>query len=229
VTRRKRVRQKGRRALDYKGMLSLHGEVLRVRAYTSLEAADQGIQATREDGEAGRVMVFDVEFVSELPVSPTETATGLTTRFITSDEQYPVSPPVAVVISRHKPLCVHVAANGLLCSGQLWQECAGNEILPEFVLRVMRAYNFEGEANDEQGHQPAAQWFGREHLQGRPFNPNLVLPVVPESVFRTGEPVNAAARPRLVIVSAGSAVAQAPVHNIAERRPRLVVLSGRAP
>ncbi len=227
MTRKKRIRQKGRRALDYRGMMSLHGDVLQVRPYASVETAEQGILATRDDGEAGRATVYDVTCAFELPTSPTQTATGIITRFMTSDEQYPVSPPVAVVISAQKPLCVHVAANGMLCSGQLWQECRGNETLPEFTLRVMRAYNFEGEANDEPGYQPAAQAFGREHLRGRPFNPNLVLPVIPDSVYRAPEPAQSPTRPRLVIVSQGAAMAQNRVQVALRTRPRLVVVPGR--
>lgn len=221
----RRDKQRGRRALDYRAMMSLDGEVLQVRPYAGYAAITAGQVATPEQGAAGEVTLYDVACTAALPVSATEAATGITTRYDVSGSEYPVLPPSAMVVSPKKPLTTHVhRESGVVCIGPLWQELKGKELLAELVLRVVRAYNYQDPATDELGFQPAALFY-RRTLRGRPFNPDLVLPAVPDDVFQI---VGAAeSRPRVaVVVGEATPRRDRRVSVAAPRASRLEIVSG---
>ena len=87
----RRDKQRGRRALDYRAMMSLDGDVLNVKPYAGYLDASAGQVATPEQGAAGEVTLYDVTCTAALPVSTTEAATGITTRFDASGGAYPVA------------------------------------------------------------------------------------------------------------------------------------------
>jgi hypothetical protein len=197
--RSKRERQTARRALDYRAMMSLDGEVLRVVPFVNAAAATVGTVASPEQGHGGLVTVYDVVCEFPLPVSISEALCGITTRLDISGDQYPRSAPIAFVVSPEKPFSTHVEpGGGAICIGDLWDELKGKELLAELVLRIVRAYNFQCPPANEYGYQRGAHFYFKNFLHERPFNPDLELPAVPEDVFQ----LPTAPRPRVLIVAA---------------------------
>lgn len=223
--RSKKDKQRGRRSLDYRAMMSLDGPVLQIQAFRTGVDAAQGIIATAEDGAAGAVTVYDVTCTAELPVGPDGTAAGITTRFDNSGLNYPSDPPVASVTSAQKPFSTHVhPLSGALCLGQLWGELQGKENLAELVLRVCAAYNFEDPIATERGFQPEAEIYRQDVLHGRPFNPNITWPVIPSDVFRVA--TNNGARPHVVLLGGAMPAPSVPrLEPAAPPATRVVVLS----
>ncbi len=226
----KRERLRGRRSLDYRAMTSIDGQILHVRPYCGVEDAQKGKTATAEEGADGLVTLYDVICTCDLPTSPTTMATGITTRFDNSVDGYPVSSPVAHVISPEKPYSTHVSpVSGVVCLGDLWRENKGCESLAELVLRVHYAYNFQDPKVGLEGYQTNAEVFREQELRDHPFNPDIVWPVVSLDAFLV--PQNSGpARQRVVVFRASRPLAEtqqdAPP---AAPRPRLVILSGRQP
>lgn len=224
----KRAQQRARRALDYRAMLSLDGEGLEVTPYVDAQAAAAGTVATAEDGANGLISVYDVACLAALPVSATETATGITTRFNIASGQYPAQPPTATVVSTKRPFNTHVEPrSGHVCIGDHWREVGGKELLAEFTLRMIRAFNFEDPPTNEYGYQPDALLYYRTVLRGKPFNPDLKLPAIPDSVFELAAPREA--RPRVVIVHGGGTPQPAAVRVPDGQAARCVVVDGGNP
>lgn len=221
----RRDRQRARRALDYRAMMSLKGDVLDVRAYASNAALAAGTVASPQEGADGLVVLYDLICLAPLPASSTQAVPNITTRFDISGSDYPVTPPMAIVVSQHKPFCTHVQPlTGFVCIGSLWGELKGKELLAEFGLRLVAAYNFQDPPTDELGFQPGALLYHRVGLEGRAFNPELQLPAIPESVFAI--PKAATPRAKVVVVSTPRTPALAvPVRSSTRR----VVIVGGGP
>lgn len=202
MTRReRRDRQKGRRALDYRAMMSLDGNVLRVRPYASHAAVSSGTTATREEGASGSVTLYDVSCLSPLPTSATESLTDITIRMDLTQPSYPGTAPSVMVVSHAKPFCTHVQpGSGFICLGSLWEELKGKELAAELAIRLFRAFNFQDPPAREFGFQPDAYFFYTDVLKEQPFRPGLELPAVPDAVFHV--PGANAPRPRASIVVA---------------------------
>jgi len=220
----RRDKQCGRRSLDHRAMMSLDGDVLKVKAYTDHASADAGRVATPEQGAAGEVTLYDVTCTAPLPLSAREAARGITTRFDVSGSGYPLTAPLAVVTSPRKPFTTHVQqGSGIVCLGSLWGELKGKELLAELVLRVMRAFNYQDPATNELGFQPDAFHY-RQRL-GRPFNAGLVLPAVPDEVFQV-EGAASEQRPRVAVVATSASATRIPPRLAVGRPTRVAIVSG---
>ena len=226
-SKNKRERQRGRRALDYRAMMSLDGDVLTIRPYVDRGAAKAGRVATAEDGANGLVTVYDVTCMVPLPVSPNEARSGITTRFDVSGSEYPRTPPTVFVVNQTKPFSTHVhPESGIVCIGELWEELKGKELAAEFALRVIRAYNFQDPPANELGFQPGALFYFENVLNRGPFDPNLRLPAVPDNILEI--PDTAPQRRHVVIVFGNTAPSVRPRLQIVGARPSRLVVVGRS-
>lgn len=96
---------------------------------------------------------------------------------------YPRMPPQTWIISDHVPWSPHFRKGAPVCIGdELWKPTGGHITLGELAINVAHLLNW-----DEKGRGPgyvgwngAAIDYHQSHYGGRPINPGLRYPVLPE-------------------------------------------------
>lgn len=195
-----------RLALDYRVMMALTSPVLSgVRPFVSQEDfATTGRNATAEEGEAGRVVLYAASLAFPVLTGPGELFPGPTqVRFdLRAARNYPFDAPVVTVVSRPLPWSPHVQpVTGLVCQGEIWGLGHGRMLLGQLLIHVMRVLNCD---EPDRGHLYAG-WNGdaasywRTTMGCRPLTPDLSYPALPTgithgretpSVFRAVAPVS---------------------------------------
>mgnify|MGYP000893569282 CR=1 FL=1 len=189
-----------RLAFDHRVMLGLHGPTLgAVRAYRTEAERRSGREATKQEGEAGQVQLYSVDYCFPVLVGPGPTIDKVTALFNTEgSDNYPFTGPTVTIVSRPLPWGPHIhPANGLVCQGSAWEESQGRMLLGHLVVHVARLLNLDepdrGARGDGYNHEAIAYW--RARLGGNPLHPELEYPKLPVEVTHpTGRPPTEAPR-----------------------------------
>lgn len=175
---------RSRFAFDHEVMRGMSADGLgAVRAFTSYQNARSGHEASIADGEAGRVVLYVVEYRFRHLVGPGRTAESAVAVFdLASGGNYPFSRPAVSFVEQPLPWSPHVhPTSGAVCLGDGWQRARGRMLAAQLVVHVMRLINFDepDRGPGYEGWNGAAIRYWRRELRGRPFLPNLVYPRLP--------------------------------------------------
>ena len=175
-----------RLVLDYRVMCGLNSDSLGpIRAFISRGDMLAGIEATKEDGEAGRGRLYKVEYRLPILIGPGQTRQTVTVVFdLLAGGNYPFSAPTAMCFGTPFPWSPHVhPASGTICLGEGWTGARGQVLAAHLVVHVMRLFNCdEPDREHYGGWNPAAIHYWRTVLGRRPLNPDLRYPVLPADI-----------------------------------------------
>lgn len=176
-----------RLALDYRSMRSLRGAALgRVEAFVSALDLRRGREASESDGAAGLATVYRVEFRFRMLRAPGLELPRARAVFEVSAQGHPFEAPRVLFEPGAVPFAPHVHEHsGAVCLGPAWNDAAGNWLLPNLVVHVMKLANYD-EPCTRDGFSLAAIAYARSTLRGRPLDPGLDYPVVDERVTHSG-------------------------------------------
>lgn len=135
-------RFRSRLAFDYRLVDSLLPHpALQVTAYARKPSA-RDHPLSREEGLAGRAMVYDVAFLFPVLVDSRTTTRAAKARFVLDAKgQYPFSEP-SVQFLGETPWCPHVAPdNGIVCIGDAWKRARGKRLFAQLVLQIADIIN----------------------------------------------------------------------------------------
>lgn len=162
-----------------------------LRGFASMREYRAGNEASREDEEAGRVAVYEVEMRLRHLVGPGETAERAVVLFdLLAGGNYPYSDPAVSMVGRPLPWSPHVhPTSGAVCLGEGWRRAKGQMLFAQLLVHVMRLLNCDepDRGADYAGWNAAAARHWRETLRRRPVAPDLVYPVLPIEVTHGAE------------------------------------------
>lgn len=193
-----------RLALDYRVMSGLSGPMIRrVRGFVSPLERFAGREASRAEGEAGRVTQYLVEVTRPMLAAP---GTALHESEILLDAStpgsaYPFADPVVSIVRRPVPFAHRVhPQSGIVCIGAVWRAARGRMLLAHLLVHTLRLLGFDEPPNGDAGLNPPAHRHWRDQLGGRPLPCSLPYPVLPEDVTHARPP---GASPVFIAAAAG--------------------------
>lgn len=181
--------QRPRFALDYRVMTGLSGPMIRrVRGFVSSEHRFAGREASRAEGEAGRVTQYLVSVTRPMlsgPNRPLQSAEILIDAE-TAGHDYPHAAPMVVIVSSPLPFTHRVhPRTGVVCIGSVWIAARGRILMGHLLIHTLRLLGFDEPPNYDGGYNPAAYGYWRERLRGEALPCSMPYPILPEDVTHT--------------------------------------------
>jgi hypothetical protein len=176
---------------DYTVMLGLRSDALGpVRPFVSDDDLCKGREASPEDGEAGRVRLYLVEYRFPILIGAGKTMPSASVKFdLLATTNYPFSDPAVTCVSRPFPWSPHVHPTaGIVCLGEGWKNARGGLLAAHLAAHVMRLLNYDEPYQEHYGGwNPPAVAYWRSDLHTRPLNPKLSYPVLPSDITHATE------------------------------------------
>jgi len=211
-----------RLALDYKAAAALKAPCLEpVRAYPDQRSFDHDQPITTE-AEGSKARIYRVRYNITTLKGPGEFIEGCIVKFdLLAAGNYPMSPPLATVISRPTPWSPHFHTGGSICIGSGWTRARGKMLLAQLIIHIAKLLNF-----DEPGHGPGyvgynagASRYWHSACLGEPLDPDLVYPDLSAALVH-------GIQPSLRFAPLGKALSPAPP---APTSPHFAPVSSRRP
>lgn len=182
---------RGRLAFDLRVMQALASRYLGpVRAFASERDLRDGRAITAADGNVVPV-IYLVEYLFPMAKSATERMTRAAARFdLLAGGNYPYSGPAVQMVSTPLPFSNRVHPfTGAVCTGSTWVSAAGNMLLAQLIVHVMRLLNFDepSRGTPEDSFNASALAFWQTTLGGAPLNPGLDYPTLPPDLTHAVE------------------------------------------
>lgn len=168
---------------DYKVVSLMRSPLLQVEAYLNVDDLKARRNPVTSVSEGHLATHYRVDYNLRTLTGP-GSYSKLTTVHVDlfANIDYPVSDPACWVIESELPWTPHVADNGWICIGKIWEAAAGNMLLGELLVHIAKLLNFdEPEYKDPnyEGFRPDAIKYWITELKREPITKNLRYPMIP--------------------------------------------------
>lgn len=173
-----------RLTLDYKVCQRMFGTVFSGEAYRTDSDFKSRRNSIKSLDEGHLALKYCIDFHVRTLVGQGQYSDLTTIGFDLGVGNYPFEDPISWVISTPVPYSPHFTKGKPVCIGPIWETAHGKMLFGELLVHVARLLNWDTTtSSNHNGFNPEAVAYHRRVHGGKPINPNLRFPLVPEDLL----------------------------------------------